>query len=262
MAGGGPARAIDRSKRYDGYWCVQLAIDADLLITNDGHQDRWQGHVLWIGYPGPEIRFRSAAPIRPWYHRYVAVSGERPARWWQEGLLTARPQVLGDAIEWFAGVFDQIIADVRRGDPLGHRAASAALELLLVRAAEQRVAAEAEDAPWLDTARALLDDDRVFAPSIPGVAEACGMALSTFRRRFQAATGLSPQHWVIQRRLQLAGALLRDPEMSIATVAERLGYPSPFQFSRQFRRWTGVAPSVWRQAGERGDEVVPDRFQD
>ena len=44
-------------KHYQGYWCLQLAEGADMVISIDGQRSRYQGTVLWVSYPGPEIGF-------------------------------------------------------------------------------------------------------------------------------------------------------------------------------------------------------------
>jgi AraC-like DNA-binding protein len=41
---------------------------------------------------------------------------------------------------------------------------------------------------------------------------------------------------------------LRDSALSVAAVAERLGYAEPASFVRAFRRWTGTTPEAFRMA--------------
>jgi AraC-like DNA-binding protein len=43
-------------------------------------------------------------------------------------------------------------------------------------------------------------------------------------------------------------SLLASPESTIDAVAERLGYSDVANFSRAFRRWTGVTPAAWRKS--------------
>jgi AraC-like DNA-binding protein len=50
-------------------------------------------------------------------------------------------------------------------------------------------------------------------------------------------------------RLTLANDLLWHTDMSIAVIAERLGYADPANFSRAFRRWTGTSPGQVRRRG-------------
>ena len=46
---------------------------------------------------------------------------------------------------------------------------------------------------------------------------------------------------------RMAERYLRDPHLSLAEVAQRLGYSEQSAFTRSFRRWSGVSPRVWRR---------------
>ncbi|WP_408607397.1 helix-turn-helix domain-containing protein [Algiphilus aromaticivorans] len=41
---------------------------------------------------------------------------------------------------------------------------------------------------------------------------------------------------------------MSDPWISPEKIATRLGYTNPSNFTRSFRRWTGMAPSAWRKS--------------
>jgi AraC-like DNA-binding protein len=49
-----------------------------------------------------------------------------------------------------------------------------------------------------------------------------------------------------ERRRAMAEAMLQRRTVSIAEIAESLGYGTPANFSRAFRRWTGKPPTAWR----------------
>jgi AraC-like DNA-binding protein len=64
-------------------------------------------------------------------------------------------------------------------------------------------------------------------------------------------TGKSFTHHVLERRLQTAAALLRDPrwrERRIAEIATEVGFTDLSYFSRAFRRHYGATPSDARQS--------------
>ena len=50
-----------------------------------------------------------------------------------------------------------------------------------------------------------------------------------------------------QARSELAHELLQDSECSLGEIAERLGYFNQGDFSRAWKRWTGVSPQRFRQ---------------
>jgi AraC-like DNA-binding protein len=75
------------------------------------------------------------------------------------------------------------------------------------------------------------------------VAQRAGMSVSAFHRNFQAVTAMSPIQFRNQIRLQQARLLLAADPGDIAGVSRRVGYESPAQFSREYRRQFGGPPS-------------------
>lgn len=78
---------------------------------------------------------------------------------------------------------------------------------------------------------------------VEDVADICGMSPSAFYRNFQAATAMSPIQFQKQMRLQEARLLLAASPNDVAGVGYRVGYDSPSQFSREYRRQFGASPS-------------------
>jgi AraC-like DNA-binding protein len=75
------------------------------------------------------------------------------------------------------------------------------------------------------------------------VAQLSGMSVSAFHRNFQAITGMSPIQFQKHIRLQAARLLLANSPNDITGVGLRVGYDSPSQFSREYRRLFGAPPS-------------------
>jgi AraC-like DNA-binding protein len=67
------------------------------------------------------------------------------------------------------------------------------------------------------------------------------MTERTLRRRLEK-DGLSFQALLDEVRHRAAVLLLDDDALTVAAVAERLGYSEPRSFRHAFRRWTGRAP--------------------
>jgi AraC-like DNA-binding protein len=91
------------------------------------------------------------------------------------------------------------------------------------------------------------------------VADICGMSPSAFYRNFRAATAMSPIQFQKQMRLQEARLMLAASPGDIAGIGYRVGYDSPSQFSREYRRQFGTPPSADAQRlndGARGDGIV------
>ena len=68
------------------------------------------------------------------------------------------------------------------------------------------------------------------------------MSPSAFHRRFRAATGMSPLQYQKRIRLQEARSLLVARPGDVAGVGHLVGYDSPTQFNREYRRLFGAPP--------------------
>ncbi|MGW0158694.1 AraC family transcriptional regulator [Mycobacterium sp. NPDC003323] len=77
---------------------------------------------------------------------------------------------------------------------------------------------------------------------IADLASIAGMSPSAFHRHFRAITAMSPLQFQKQIRLHQARTLLATHPGDIAGVGHRVGYDSPTQFSREYRRMFGAPP--------------------
>jgi len=77
---------------------------------------------------------------------------------------------------------------------------------------------------------------------IEALAKAVRMSSSVLHRRFKAMTVMSPLQYQKHVRLLEARKLLMAGGVEAATVAYQVGYESPSQFSREYRRLFGVSP--------------------
>jgi AraC family transcriptional regulator len=85
---------------------------------------------------------------------------------------------------------------------------------------------------------------------IADLASLCGYSAGHFHRAFRRTCGMTPLEFVNQRRVQRAvGILQAQPGLTVAELAERVGYTSPNYFARLFRRLVGVGPARYGESG-------------
>ena len=78
--------------------------------------------------------------------------------------------------------------------------------------------------------------------SIDQLARSYGMSVSALHHKFKAITTMSPLQYQKQLRLQEARRLLVSGQMDATTAALEVGYDSPSQFNREYRRLFGLPP--------------------
>jgi AraC-like DNA-binding protein len=83
--------------------------------------------------------------------------------------------------------------------------------------------------------------------NIENVANELCVSYAWFRKAFKAYTGIAPNQYLIQLRIEKAKMLLTNHSKSIKEIALSLNFESAFYFSRLFKEKTGVSPDVYRK---------------
>jgi AraC-like DNA-binding protein len=78
---------------------------------------------------------------------------------------------------------------------------------------------------------------------VEDLAELVHMSVSSFHEHFKSVTSMSPLHYQKVLRLQEARRLMLSAMMDASTASQRVGYLSASQFSREYSRFFGNAPT-------------------
>jgi AraC-like DNA-binding protein len=84
-------------------------------------------------------------------------------------------------------------------------------------------------------------------PSLARMAAGLCMSPRTLKRRLRAH-GVRFRQLLDGVRFRESAQLLEQSDLTVEQIALRLGYSSPANFSRAFRRWSGHAPGAYRRA--------------
>lgn len=80
--------------------------------------------------------------------------------------------------------------------------------------------------------------------SVSALAKSCNVSVRTLERFFLPAFGDTPRCWLNGLRMQRAVELLRDGS-NVNETADGLGYHDRSHFSREFKKYCGVAPKKY-----------------
>ncbi len=83
--------------------------------------------------------------------------------------------------------------------------------------------------------------------NVSELASRAGMSERWFRRIFRDVTGQSPKAYYDALRLDAAAELLQMGQASVAQIAEKLGFSSPFHLSRAFKARHNQSPAAFRK---------------
>ena len=104
-----------------------------------------------------------------------------------------------------------------------------------------------EDAGFAGRVRRVIETSHPFPPKLARTAATLFVSERTLKRRLQEEKA-SFQQLVDQVRLERAQDLLRSTGMTLSQIADALGYADAANFTRAFKRWTGISPSHYRSA--------------
>jgi AraC-like DNA-binding protein len=82
--------------------------------------------------------------------------------------------------------------------------------------------------------------------TIAKLAAEVGMSRSPFATKFTAFVGEPPLSYVTRLRMNLAGDYLRNGQLRISEIAERVGYESQGSFTNAFKRQFAISPREYR----------------
>ncbi|MDV3253751.1 AraC family transcriptional regulator [Devosia sp. BK] len=200
-------------------------------------------------FPGVWHRF-SPDPLTGWVESWIECRGAAFDRIFAMGLMPIEDPIWragSDAGEIFAKVHE-----LAREDAILNQPALSVLGLqLLAQLCQSRGIAQQGRVRLVEQARRAIMEKSGEPPSLETVARDLGVSYSTLRRLFREHTGVSLKRYQTDVRIRRACELLRNSDRSIKAISGYLGYSSPFHFSAQFRKSTGVAPSEWRSRNYR-----------
>ncbi len=100
----------------------------------------------------------------------------------------------------------------------------------------------------LNVARAYLNEHLDATVSTETLCQLTCMSASKLTRLFKRAEGVTPQEYARMLRMGRACELLENPELSLASIAEALGFARQGSFSEAFKERFDVTPSAYRKA--------------
>jgi AraC-like DNA-binding protein len=100
---------------------------------------------------------------------------------------------------------------------------------------------------WLARSQARLAADLAEPLALPEVAAGVGVGYESWRKRFQAETGMSPARYRAQRRIEAAQDLLGRTSLTNREIAASLGFSDEHHFAKRFRAATGRTATEYRR---------------
>ena len=80
------------------------------------------------------------------------------------------------------------------------------------------------------------------------LADICGISISYFIKQFRQLYHMTPQEYIMHRRICKGRDLLIQTAIPIDTISDLLGFCNPSHFIRRFQQAEGMSPTQYRSA--------------
>lgn len=159
-------------------------------------------------------------------------------------------------MEWIQSTLRLMGNEAREMRPGGETIITRLADILVVQAIRSWMAEDPlAQTGWLGAlqdkqiGRAILltQRDPTRAWTVASLANEVAMSRSAFAARFKELVGETPMHYVARWKMNVALTWLKEDDVSLGELADRLGYQSEAAFSRAFKRFVSVSPGAARR---------------
>lgn len=184
-------------------------------------------------------------------------------------LLRALPPVLAlPHTEWESPLVNLLCEEVVKDEPGQAAVLDRLLDLLVTAVLKAWFAQRDASRPewWryqgdriIERALRIMHDSPAHPWTLDTLASQAGASRAAFARRFHDLIGEPPMTFLKNWRMALAADFLCQPNETVSTVAEKVGYSTPFAFSAAFKRVRGVNPQEHRANALRAEGAIGGR---
>ncbi|SDU30346.1 AraC-type DNA-binding protein [Verrucomicrobium sp. GAS474] len=200
--------------------------------------------IFWT----PEMGHHYGSMAERWSHSWIHCDGERlRAACRAARLVPGRPLQPRDPSRVERYLFDihgELSGSSSRPDGiiLGNL-----LENLLREAARTGPSRAKAAPPGLLRAKERIDAAYEHPLTLDALARLAGLSVPHFCTAFRRSFGFTPISYLLQRRMEVASALVRGTGLPLGEVGRSVGCPDPYYFSKLFRKHFGIPPSRLRR---------------
>lgn len=106
--------------------------------------------------------------------------------------------------------------------------------------------AEPEQSHWVQQGLDYMKANFAKGTTIEEVSREVNIDRTHFSKVFRQRYGVSPVHYLRQLRVDAAKLMLKESDSNLAEIAQSVGYPNAFSFSKMFKKHAGISPGAYR----------------
>lgn len=248
---GEPGFSIDEHEQF----CHELVLmcQGEAVMTLDGQKYKVrEAQILMIRYgTRHKIDYVGAGPVRMMYLGFMFDENIDPR---YVEFVNRAPYQLAEDVMGMRALFDLSMSEYENQTELHEEALDAILRLLIICAYRSFDAGEAKpyqpltafqdvDNQLVRRLAEYIGENALSIASLQEVAETFRYSYSYLSHTFSQHTGVTLREYFERCRFDHAFQMLKDPDLTITQIANRLNYQSIHTFSRAFNKQYGITPS-------------------
>ncbi len=230
------------------YYCIQFCTKGCGFFIVDGMRYTLKEGECMVTFPG-QTKTEIADTVTPWNLAWVSLSGKSAdALFSQSSISKAKPSFSWHGHKYLLDLLSEMVRIFDSSDPkndflLGEKMFYFLHALLGISSSFP----ENTQDNYVSRAKRYMDIG-YHQPSltIQQLSDRIGLNRSYLYELFKEKTGISPQKYLTQVRMQKASEILLLPDATVTSVANAVGY-EPSVFSRAFKKYYGVSPEKYRK---------------
>ncbi|MDD2979672.1 MAG: AraC family transcriptional regulator [Hespellia sp.] len=232
------------------HYSIHHVISGEGHYTVGGRTYHLRAGDTFILYPNAEVQYM-ADVSNPWEYAWVGFKGNDAgsilyATDFSNGHPVIEQKVPGDLIKT---QLNQIF-ELRGNNYEDAVAMAGALYTLLagfMRYADKKDSEKDLQFTYMEKAKDYIETSYSYPITVEEIAEYVGVSRSHLYRSFQTYMHQSPKEYLTQFRLKRACHLLKETQLSIASIAYSVGFENNLYFSKAFKLQKKTSPSQYRQ---------------
>ena len=89
-----------------------------------------------------------------------------------------------------------------------------------------------------------MNENYMYEFTMEEMAHYTGRSLATFKRDFKEISDLTPEKWLIRKRLEVAYNKMKEGGKKVVDVYAEVGFKNPSHFSTAFKKQYGISPTA------------------
>ena len=219
------------------YWLLHYVVSGKGTFSTGGTEYGVSPSQIFVIRPH-QVHSYTADEQNPWHYMWVAFESD-----------TKLPAILGTDV--FAApaagrIFSDILSTTQLECGKEEFISGKIWELVsLLLQMEQGMTSSSNR--YVINAKEYVSQNYMKAIKVTDIAKTLNLDRSYFSTVFKNQTGMSPQQYLCEYRLERAAEFLAKGSMSVSEAAYSSGYGDIVNFSRMFKKHFGIAPSKYRE---------------